>query len=410
MKVKIREGIVPKFNVKVESYSESKEMFREIMGGYYNSHDNSYSLPLDLHSLFVLQKNGFEFGKKVKKWYLPLMPIKNPNIKKIKIKGKLFKFQKKAVKHIEANNGNALVALDMGLGKTLVTLAWLQLRKKLRPVLIVCPASLKLNWKTEIHKWTHEKSIQILSGKKPYPITGKIVIINYDILFSWRAKIKAYNFKVMVGDEIHMIKSNTAIRTKAVKILAKSIPHIIGLTGTPIENRPIELFEMLSVIKPELFVNRFGYEKKFCAAYKDRFGWNVNGSSNEIELNEILSKTIMIRQMKNDVLKDLPDKIYSSVILEIDNLVEYKKAETDIIQYLKDNKGETKAESARMAKTLVSIETLKQLAVKGKMNQVLEWIAVFLASGEKLVVFATHKETIQAILTVFKSAVVTTVR
>ena len=406
MKVKIINGTVPKLAAKVNSFAEGKKMFNGIIGGYYYSAIQSYLLPLDLHSLFVLHRNEFEFDKNVKQWYLPLLPKREiRSIKKIKIKGKLFKFQKVGVKHIEANNGNALLADDMGIGKTLQTLAWLQLRKKLRPVLIVCPATLKLNWENEIYKWTNEKSVQILSGKTPYSINAKIVIINYDILFAWLSVLRAYGFKVMVMDEIHMTKSSTTKRTKAVKMLAKSIPHKIGLTGTPIENRPIEMFEMLSIIKPELFINKFAYAKKFCAAYKDRFGWQMNGSSNEAELNYILSKTIMIRRKKSEVLKDLPEKIHSIAVLEIDNETEYKKAEKDIVKYLKETKGEEKAESARGAKTLVSIEVLKQLAVRGKIKQVIEWIATFLASGEKLVVFATHKETIQAILTVFTGAV-----
>ncbi len=114
----------------------------------------------------------------------------------------------------------------------------------------------------------------------------------------------------------------------------------------------------------------------------------------------------MIRRKKADVLTELPDKIRSFVPLEITNRNEYDYVEANFIDWLKDNISDSKAERAKRAEELVKVETLKQLAVKGKIKQVVEWIKDFLDSDGKLVVFAIHKETISALMEEFKNVAV----
>jgi len=315
------------------------------------------------------------------------------------LKKQLFPFQKVGVAFIEKRNGRALIADEMGLGKTIQAAAWLQLHPEKRPAIILCPASLKLNWAKELRDTlsTNDK-VEILSGTKPYPITGSIIIINYDILNSWVETLQAINPQVLIIDEMHYVKNISAIRTKATKKLAKGIPHIIALTGTPIVNRPVEGFNIFQILDKNLFPNFWTYVHRYCGARHNGFGWDFSGATNKEELHRILTSTIMIRRRKSDVLKDLPEKLYSFVPMELDNKKEYSTAELEFIEYLRQIKGKEAAEKAKKAEHLVKIEALKQLAVKGKIKQAINWIRDFIEDGNKLVVFAVHKEVIHQLM------------
>ena len=242
----------------------------------------------------------------------------------------------------------------------------------------------------------------------------------------------------------HYIKNNKALRTKAFKRLVKTVPYLVALTGTPIENRPIEIFNILFALDNNIFPNYFVFTKRYCGAKPGAFGWDVNGASNTGELNRILTDTVMIRRKKKDVLKELPAKQIAKVTLEINNRLDYQKAENEFIQYLKDRfqsystdlddqvKKELrqyakdheieiedeelsandlnrikqeKIKGAKNAPMFAKIETLKQLAVQGKLDQIIDWIETFLESDEKLVVFAIHRKVIDTLTKHFPEAV-----
>lgn len=319
--------------------------------------------------------------------------------------GTLRPFQEKGVAFIKAKGGRALIADEMGLGKTVQALAYIQEAQKW-PVIIVCPASLKLNWKRETEKWIPNSFIQVLSGKKISRIVGDIIIINYDILNEWTEVLQATKPQIIVTDEAHYYKSRTAKRTKAVKTLAKGVPHFIALTGTPIVNRPIEIFNALKIIKGSLFPNFMHFAQRYCGAKHNGYGWDFNGASNAQELHKILTSTIMIRRLKSEVLKELPAKTRSYIPMELDNWKDYKNAESDFINWVRFTKGNQAALQASQAETLVRIEALKQLAVAGKMIEAVEWINDFLESGQKLVLFAVHKTVIDALMQSFSGKAV----
>ncbi len=285
---------------------------------------------------------------------------------------------------------------------TAQSLAYLQLHPELRPAIVVCPASLKLNWAKEANMWMTKPKIQILSGENPsVPLVGEIIIINYDVLPFWANALSKIKAKVLITDECHYYKNNAANRTKAVKKLGKSIPHVIALSGTPIINRPVEMFNALKFIDNMLFTNFWEYAQTYCNARHNGFGWDFSGSSNTEELHQKLTSSIMIRRKKADVLKDLPDKMYSFVPMELDNERDYRRAENDFIGYIKDTKGAAAASKASNAEILAQIETLKQLAVKGSLKQAIEWIENFIETDGKLVVFAVHKFVIDALMEAF---------
>jgi len=309
---------------------------------------------------------------------------------------KLYPFQKRGVRQIIRFGGRVLLADEMGLGKTIQALSYLRQQTGTIPALVVCPASAKWVWKNEIKKHTHFKS-QILNGKSPRPIQCKdITIINYDILPQWKDVLKGMNHPTMILDECQCIKSWQAKRTKAVISLGRNKPHILALSGTPLTNRPKELYNVLHLLLPERFTSFVPYAWRFCNRRITPWGWDDNGASHLDELHNILKETCMIRRCKKQVLSELPDKQRSVILLPV-NLTEYRRAEDDFINWLAEQ-DVAKAEKAKQAEALVQLGYLKRLAAKLKMKAVMEWMDDYFESTDaKLVVFAYHKSIIQTL-------------
>ena len=373
----------------------------------FQSVEKYWTAALTAKNIEDLKEWGWEIDPKLIEW----MSKSKVNVEEIQddleipgLKMELFPFQKRGVAFIEKKEGNALIADEMELGKTAQALAWLQLHPEIRRTVIVVPASLKLNWKREAEMWLDgDRIIQILSGKDPERIYGQILIINYDVLSSWLSTLLGFDPQLVIADEVHYAKNNKAIRTKALKKLAQQVPHFLGLSGTPIVNRPVEFLNAIKLVDSTLFPNNWHYLKRYCGAYQTRYGWDLSGAHHTEELHEILTNSIMIRRKKADVLKDLPDKIRSFIPMELDNTTDYRSAEFNFIDFVKERKGATAAARASNAETLAKIEALKQLAVEGKLNQAIAWIKEFLEVEGKLVVFAVHKAVIDRLMIEFKN-------
>jgi SWI/SNF-related matrix-associated actin-dependent regulator 1 of chromatin subfamily A len=367
-----------------------------------------WSCPLSIESVEKLQEWGFEMDQALLD-FVNQSKVHVDDMETIEIPGlqkPLYDFQKKGVAFIEAKNGRALVGDSMGLGKTAQALAWLQLHPEKRPAIVVVPASLKFNWEREAHMWMDNPKVQVLSGKSIVPIIGEIVIINYDILPAWLGQLQKLKAQILVVDEIHFTKNSKAQRTKAIKALGKRIPHIIGLSGTPIVNRPIEFFNILKLIDDSVVPSFWDYANRYCNAKHNGFGWDFTGSKNTEELHERLVNSCMIRRKKEDVLTELPDKIHTAITMELTNRKEYSHAERDFISWVKKTKGNEAAGKAMNAEALAQIEGLKQLTIKGKMKEAVKWIKDFIEIDGKLIVFATHKSTIQTLMDEFKDIAV----
>src|SRR4030042_31546 len=209
------------------------------------------------------------------------------------------------------------------------------------------------------------------------------------------------SIRVLILDEIHMAKNNKAKRTKDVKMLGRVTPHVIGLSGTPIVNRPIEAFNAINLIEPTIAPSFWEYAQRYCAAKQTRFGWDFSGASHTQELHQKLVSTIMLRRLKSDVLKDLPDKIRAFIPIQLSNQKEYNSAENDFIAFVRREKGIEAAKRISAIEALAKIEGLKQLAVKGKMDECIDWIHDFLDVDGKLVVFAVHRFVIDQLMNEF---------
>lgn len=308
----------------------------------------------------------------------------------------LFAFQEEGVRFFFSNNGRGVCCDEMGLGKTIQSLAWASQQNKL--TLIICPSSVKYNWEKEIHFWLKQnKKVFIMNGRKAevVPLGTNYIITNYDLLSHRYKEIIEYNPEIIILDEFHYIKDSSTQRTKAVKKICKNKKHIIGLSGTPIKSRPSEFFNMLHLVNPIMFPSFWKYAHKYCAAKHNGFGWDFKGASRMAELNEVL-EGIMVRRLKKDVMKDLPDKIRSNVPIEITNRTEYDYCRDNFIAYMEATHGEEKAKSAGKAETLVQKGYLKRLAIDGKMKGIMEWLVDFLDENpdEKIILFATHKKVV----------------
>jgi len=293
----------------------------------------------------------------------------------------------------------------MGLGKTLEALKWLRQNPKLKPAVVVCPASLKWVWETEASMHLGMRS-EILNGQKP-PKRGFIgkhplIIINYEILQYWLEYLQRLNLQVLLLDECHYIKNLRANRTKAVRKLAKRIPHIIGIGGTPLTNRPSELWPILNLIRPDHFGSLWSYRWRYCNPIRKPWGWEYKGANNLKELHRKLNSLMMIRRLKKDVLSELPDKTRQIIPMDIDNRNEYQEALNNFVTWL-TRKSTVKAERAKRAEQLVQMGYLKRLSAELKMKFVLQWIDDFLEESDgKLVLGAIHKNIIRQVHSRYK--------
>jgi SWI/SNF-related matrix-associated actin-dependent regulator 1 of chromatin subfamily A len=246
-----------------------------------------------------------------------------------------------------------LVADEQGLGKTVEALL---LTESYEKVVIVCPASLIGNWKKEIR----EKSD-----------LDRFIICSYNKV----GKLEVPEKFALIVDECHYIKNKTSIRSKGVMDLAEKAERVFMLTGTPILNRPVELWSILKTIDPD-FMDFFSYAKRYCGAKRINIGprkvWDFKGHSNLDELHDILKQKYMVRRVKKDVLKQLPDK--TRVTVPIDDDVAYKKFEKVL-------EGVDNLFDALSANALIKSES----------KLLLEYISDLSENNDKIVVFYHHK-------------------
>ena len=243
----------------------------------------------------------------------------------------LYPFQVDGVDWLSKGD-HRLLADDMGLGKTIQTLMALP---KGCAVMVIAPAAVKYNWKQEAEKWRPDLQVSVINGSKSFrlPALGEIVIVNYDILpeyvepvkispnsKSWEVKVvwpselmaKHAKKVILIIDEAQRVKNYKTKRSKRVKGLCMSVSKVWALTGTPLENRPQDLFGILETLQMQMKV--FGGWTKFVGymnGYRDSWGGYVWGEPKPI-VPELLRR-VMLRRKRQDVLPDLPNKKHTYV-------------------------------------------------------------------------------------------------
>lgn len=357
--------------------------------------------------------------------------------------GELMPFQRAGVSYA-IKNQSVIIGDEMGLGKTVQALATIR-EQDAFPAVVVVPAVVKLNWERETRKWLPGWNVVVLSGRNapdidtwgpetdPALLNAAVYIINYDILSYWLKFLKDIGPSAVVFDESHYLKNNKAARTKAAKKLAQGVKLRLMLTGTPILNRPSELISQLDILgRLQAFGGFWSFAKRYCAATQGTFGWDMSGASHLDELHDRLRAKCYVRRTKDQVLKELPAKRRVTVPMELSNRAEYLEVEADLRDYFRrkvEQDEELKAamagldkkqqeqrleweaalrhRQAMQAEALTKIEVLKQECSRLKRDSVLAWVSDFLESGEKLVLFAHHKEAVKGIAEHFDAPSIT---
>lgn len=301
---------------------------------------------------------------------------------------------------------DTLIGDEMGLGKTIQALGLINADPSIKNVLVICPASLKINWQREMERWlVRPMSVGVTNGGA-FPDTD-IVIVNYDILAKHRAAIDAVAWDLAIFDEAHFLKNSKAQRTRLVlghwdRDEAKRISPIAArrrlfLTGTPIVNRPVELWPLVQAMNPT-GLGRVGflkYAQRYCNATKTRFGWDFSGASNLDELQRRLRESVMVRRLKADVLTELPAKRRQIMVMPApDDLRDTLAAEIEAYDAYEAAKD---AGLQERTATFTRLSDLRHRTALAKVPLALDHIRAMLEEVGKLVIFAHHHDVIEAL-------------
>lgn len=304
---------------------------------------------------------------------------------------------------MEKWGGRALLADEQGLGKTVQALSLIQRNPSWLPAVIVCPASLKYQWRRLAMEHVGMKARVLSSTTCDW---GKVkderlLIINPEILKDWVWTLNAIKPQFVIADECQWAVNPEATRTWALGELVRDVPHFLPMSGTPIMNRPIEFWSVLNMLDPQRWPSRHRYGHRYCRPRRNPFsgGWDFKGCTNADELNGILKEKYMVRRLKKDVLKDLPDKVYDTVSLEFTSKErkQYQLAKGEIRSWLRTNYAAVGHDGKVRAEALQRANSLRQLLAELKTRYVIEWARTFLDSDEKLILFGHHRSFVEKV-------------
>ena len=305
--------------------------------------------------------------------------------------------QKLAIESL-AGSKRYILADDMGLGKTTSTII-AALETDAKKILIICPATLKINWQREIENYS-DRPVYISEGKN-FSTEHDFVIVNYDIIKNFydlkdkqNSLITQSNFDLVIIDEAHYIQNAQAQRTKLINSFAKDINRVWLLTGTPMTSRPMNYYNLLNIIESPVAQNWMAYAIRYCQGYQFNAGkrkiWNVSGASNLEELRDRTSRQVL-RRLKEDVL-DLPDKIITPVYLRLKS----KEYETEVGEYYDwyENK---KEESKSLTIQFSRLMKVRQIIAEEKIKQTIELAENIIEQGKKVIIFTNFTDTLRKI-------------
>jgi SWI/SNF-related matrix-associated actin-dependent regulator 1 of chromatin subfamily A len=342
-----------------------------------------------------------------------------------------YEYQKEGIAYA-LDKKRCIIGDEQGLGKTIEAIGLLTATRAF-PALVICPASLKINWQREMRKfgglnavilddknrntWDRWWDMRLKNGRR----AAEVFIVNYESLRKFfvtkvrregRFTLKSVDFDERIGifrtviiDESHKCKTSSTQQSKFVQGIAMGKEYILELTGTPVVNNNTDLIQQLNIMGR---MNDFGGYTKFMA----RYCAGEHKSSHLKELNYLLRKNCFVRRLKKDVLTQLPDKTRSYLVTDIDNMKEYKEAERDIIKYLVkyQDADDEKIQRTIRGAIMVKMGVLKQISARGKVNGAIDIIHSTIdgAQGQKLIVFCYLKEVVAALKQEFREAVTVT--
>lgn len=304
-----------------------------------------------------------------------------------------------------ATQTGTLLGDDMGLGKTVQAIGALNAlpREEAFPVVVVCPATLKLLWRDMFARWlVHENvSVAVAEGDRLSP--ADVSIVNYDVLRRHSDKLLSQRPRTLIADEAHYAKTlrrsgkawTGSIRAKQLQKLSAGIGRRMFLTGTPATSRPADLWPLLTMLDARAWPEKgfFYFAKKFCGAYHNGYGWDFSGSSNLEELQLRLKRSgLLLRRRKEEVLTELPPKTRTLVRLSCDRRTireELEKKEAVDWVLGKVSREIVDALDAP-AVAFAEVAAVRHSAALRKAGAVADFVRETLETESKVVVFAHH--------------------
>lgn len=312
-----------------------------------------------------------------------------------------FEHQKKAIIKLVSNK-KYILADDMGLGKTSSAIM-ASISLKLKKVLIICPASLKVNWKREIENYS-DSPVGIVEGKKWE--VGEYVIINYDVLKNFHSlpkdsnkitTILDYDFDLVIIDEAHYVSNGKAQRTKLVNNLTSRIDRLWLLSGTPMTSRPMNYYNLLKLVGSRVANNWINYVRRYCDGKQIFRGyrkiWLTFGATNLEELRDKTNDKVL-RRLKEDVL-DLPDKIITPIHMELKSKL-YENEMGEYLDWKRQHRG------SGLSIQLAKLMKVRQIIAIEKVKETIQLIEQCLEQGKKVIVFTNFTEPLMSIHNKFK--------
>jgi len=337
---------------------------------------------------------------------------------------KLFPFQNSSVRVLDAA-GSIILGHNMGLGKTPIACSALDYIGAKR-VLIVCPSSVKWSWVDHLVEWAERTDLYVLESrslkrynasiiysKRDDALVGlfteeetSVVLMSYDMMRIHIETLIAFDYDVVIFDEAHRLKNRKAKSTEAAMRLCQSCAHKWLLTGTPIRNHYTDIYTLLSMIDPIRFSSYWNFVNTYLETVPNIFGGtDIIGLKSEEEFNSMLS-VYMYKLTKEEVLKDLPPKIYTDLKLPMNEAQAkmYRDMETQMMvaihKELEEGVQISKVISA--PNTIAQIIRLRQICLSpaliggpedsAKIDAIYDLLKDLLEAEEQIVIFTYFRE------------------
>jgi SWI/SNF-related matrix-associated actin-dependent regulator 1 of chromatin subfamily A len=312
--------------------------------------------------------------------------------------GELKEYQKEGLGFL-LHYRRTLLADDMGLGKTPQALAFLSATKTY-PALVVVPPHLIINWKVEIDKFLRlpskimplfadykndSSAVHVIRGLKPYrlPKDTSIIIIHYLLLRGWKEVLPEYGFRTVLFDEIQELRHDKTEKYSAASLVSSAAENVIGMSGTPMYNYGIEMWNVLNVIEFHCLGDKEAFTREWCAGYgSDKI------SKPELFGEYLRREGLMIRRLKKDVLSELPPKRRVIQAIDFDES-QYSELIQGAISKAKELQNANGWSQRGQITSYIERETRQAIGI-AKAPFVTDFVAMLLESGERVLLFAYH--------------------
>jgi SWI/SNF-related matrix-associated actin-dependent regulator 1 of chromatin subfamily A len=300
----------------------------------------------------------------------------------------------------------AILADDMGLGKTRQAIIAVREAAPRGPFLIVCPAGVKLGWEREIRLIeSHESEVRVVDGKTPPLPDARWTIVNFDLLARYERELGSVAWAGIVVDEAHYIKNGSRRAAQVLRLVGadgeRDPQAVYLLTGTPMTNRPRDLFNLLRAVRHPLSRSFYSFAKRYCGAFDNGYGLDSRGASNVEELARTISG-VMLRRAKAEAL-DLPPKTRTWLPVEVE-AKQARKLEAQALAFYSDN---PQRSGPTWIDFLGRLNKARHALAVAKAPLTIAAVRERVEAGEKVVVFSSYAAVVEKIEAAFGDACVT---